>query len=683
MGWRVAVDTGGTFTDFIGFDEESQVLQTLKVASNPENPSISVMNSLAESEPSLEQILDLVHGTTVGTNTIVEGKAPVVGLIVTDGFRDILEVRRLWREHLFGNDWNRPAALIPRKFCRGVRERINFRGQELLPLDEEHLAETVNYFKSQGVTSYAVSFLFSFLNNAHEKRAREIIRQLDPKARVSLSCEIIPEIREYERTSTTVINAQLMPVMAGYLESLQSQMTESGGQAVKLRIMKSNGGIMPAHTAGENAVQTLISGPAGGMTASKFIGEIIGAENIITFDMGGTSTDVGIIYRGVPQFVTEVDLKWNIPVRGYMMDIKSIGAGGGSIAWVDEGGALNVGPQSAGAEPGPVCYGWGGSKPTVTDANLILGRIDRLRFLGGKMKLDYEAARQALERIGGRYGWDSLQAAQGIYDISLANMALLVREMTINRGYDPRDFTLMSFGGAGGLYAAELARELGIKKVCVPVHAAVFSAFGGLMSDFIYDYVQAYYVSVENTDYDHLNSIRRFLTDQAQADLKADGITQESLFRFSVDMRYIGEAFELTVPLDFHSRVEPKDLLAAADAFHSLHKQLYSFDRPIEPVELIGVRLKVIAPKIKPILRKMNFKGLAQGARLEERPVYFADRSGFVKLPIYLRPELGHGAEVAGPAIIEEDDTTIVVAADQKAGVDGYGNLIIESTEEE
>lgn len=679
MPWRVAVDTGGTFTDYVGFEEEGRNLKTLKVSSHPENPSLSVMNTLEEAQTGAEYIIDLVHGTTVGTNAILEGKAPKVGLIVTEGFRDILEIRRLWREHLFGNDWNRPESLIPRKFCRGVRERINFKGEELFPLDERQLAEEIQALKSLGVHSYAVSFLFSFLNNSHEKRAKEIIHEIHPEARVSLSCEVIPEIREYERTSTTVINAQLMPVMGVYLESLQSKLVEARGSETKLRIMKSNGGIMPAHTASESAVQTLMSGPAGGMTASKFIGGIIDAKNIITFDMGGTSTDVGIIYKGVPQFVTEVDLKWNIPVRGYMMDIRSIGAGGGSIAWIDAGGALNVGPQSAGADPGPVCYGKGGTEPTVTDANLLLGRIAPDRFLGGRMKLDNESAKQALkEKIAKQYNWTEVQSAQGIYEISLSNMALLVREMTINRGYDPRDFTLMSFGGAGGLYAGQLARELGIRKVCIPIHAATFSAFGGLMSDFIYDYVQAYYVSVEEANLSRVNSICQDLMEQAEVYLKTDGITQKSIFQFSVDMRYVGESFELTVPLIFNHKVEFEDLLTSAERFHDLHKQLYSFDRPIEPVEIIGLRLKVIAAKAKPPLLEIDLEDAGDNALIEKRSVFFSDHDGFIETSIYSRDCLGAGIEISGPAIIEEDDTTIVIFSDQRAVVDSYGNLILE-----
>ena len=680
MKWRVAVDTGGTFTDFVGFDEDTGGLRSRKVSSRPQNPSAAVMDSLTEAIASGE-LVDLVHGTTVGTNAILEGKAPEVGLITTEGFSDILEMRNWWREHLFGNEWTRPASLIPRRFCRGVSERVNSKGKVLKALDENHLREIIADFRILGVASYAVCFLFSFLNNSNEKKAEDFIHKTHPEALVSLSCNVLPEIREYQRTSTTVLNAQLKPVIAHYLNRLQSQLADCGAGTANLRIMKSNGGIMTSERATESAFETLKSGPAGGMTASKVIGELIGAKDLITFDMGGTSTDIGIIYRGIPQFATENDLRWNIPVRGSMMDIRSIGAGGGSIAWIDEAGALNVGPESAGADPGPVCYGKGGSNPTITDANLILGRISKERFWGGNMKLDHSAAIKAMEdEVACHYGWDTVRAAQGIYEISLANIALLIREMTINRGYDPRDFVLMSFGGAGGLYAAKLASELGIKKVCIPMHAATFSALGGLMSDFIYDFVHSYFVTIEGMDYVKLNSLCNQLWEQGEAQLMMDDTKKNAIFQFSADMRYIGESWELTVPLLFDGQVKSESLKASVEKFHEMHKQLYSLERPIEPVELVGIRLKVIVPKDKPALERISSEGVSREALVERRRVFFKESNGLTETPVYRRSALGASAEVKGPAVIEENDTTVVVFPRQKATVDSYGNLIVETT---
>ncbi|HHU70104.1 MAG TPA: hydantoinase/oxoprolinase family protein [Thermoanaerobacterales bacterium] len=677
MGIRVGIDIGGTFTDLIAVVEESGDSIIVKTPSTPFNPAIGFMDALEKSEIDPEKIVDIVHGTTVGTNAILERKGSKVGLLCTEGFRDVLEIRRLWREHLFGNWWERPESLVERRLRRGVRERIDYKGNVVIPLDEEQVKETVEFFKAEGVNSYAVSLLYSFINPKHEQRIKEIIKEIHPDAFITISSEVLPEIREYERTSTTVISAMLKPVMSTYVDDVERKIFDFGAKNAVLRIMNSNGGLMTPQAVSENAVGTFMSGPAGGLTAAQFMGKLIKSENIITFDMGGTSTDVGIIYDKEPLFTMEQDLEWNIPVRSPMLDIKSIGAGGGSIAWIDSGGALQVGPQSSGAEPGPVCYDHGGTEPTVTDANLILGRIDPNYFLGGTVKLNYDKAAKALTDLGKHFKWNALETANAIYKISLSNMALLLREMTINRGYDPRDFTLMSFGGAGGLYAADLARELDIPKVCVPMSAGVYSAIGGLMADLKYDYVRSYYKAIDDLELKGLEAICEDLGEQARLQLKNDRINTQSYFEYFLDLRYIGESFELTIPLNF-TKLTEQDIENTISLFHKEHSRLYGFNRPIEPVELVSVRLRLTANRPKPPVKKFEKKSNTLDALKGYRDAYFGESQDLIKTPIYARDLLGYGGKINGPAVIEEIESTTVVFPGQTAFVDEYGNIIIE-----
>ncbi len=677
MGIRVGIDIGGTFTDLIAVVEESGDSIIVKTPSTPFNPAIGFMDALEKSEIDPEKIVDIVHGTTVGTNAILERKGSKVGLLCTEGFRDVLEIRRLWREHLFGNWWERPESLVERRLRRGVRERIDYKGNVVIPLDEEQVKETVEFFKAEGVNSYAVSLLYSFINPKHEQRIKEIIKEIHPDAFITISSEVLPEIREYERTSTTVISAMLKPVMSTYVDDVERKIFDFGAKNAVLRIMNSNGGLMTPQAVSENAVGTFMSGPAGGLTAAQFMGKLIKSENIITFDMGGTSTDVGIIYDKEPLFTMEQDLEWNIPVRSPMLDIKSIGAGGGSIAWIDSGGALQVGPQSSGAEPGPVCYDHGGTEPTVTDANLILGRIDPNYFLGGTVKLNYDKAAKALTDLGKHFKWNALETANAIYKISLSNMALLLREMTINRGYDPRDFTLMSFGGAGGLYAADLARELDIPKVCVPMSAGVYSAIGGLMADLKYDYVRSYYKAIDDLELKGLEAICEDLGEQARLQLKNDRINTQSYFEYFLDLRYIGESFELTIPLNF-TKLTEQDIENTISLFHKEHSRLYGFNRPIEPVELVSVRLRLTANRPKPPVKKFEKKSNTLDALKGYRDAYFGESQDLIKAPIYARDLLGYGGKINGPAVIEEIESTTVVFPGQTAFVDEYGNIIIE-----
>ena len=512
------------------------------------------------------------------------------------------------------------------------------------------------------------------MNPAHERRVGEIVSEELPGVSITLSSDALPEIREYERASTTVVSAMLKPVLATYLGRLEYRLDEQG-RTGPLHVMRSNGGVMTVASAVRMPATTLISGPAGGVTAAAHVARLIGADDVITFDMGGTSTDVGLIEGGEPLATMQREIAWDIPVRGPALDVKAIGAGGGSIAWIDSGGGLHVGPQSSGANPGPACYGLGGTEPTVTDANVVLGRISPESFLHGVMRLDPALAAEALERIAAPYGWSPLQAAAAIWRIAHSNMSLLVRERTVNRGLDPRRFTLVSFGGAGGLFATEIARDLSIPRVCVPRHASELSALGGLLADLTHDVMQTFLSPISSVDLDALTTLCHELKDRCLAELGTQG--NQLPGSFSVDLRYIGQGFELTVPASLDAEVSRAALQEACLRFHARHEQLYSFARPSEPVELVNVRYRASLAVAKPALRPLAREPAT--LELSARPVYFDVVDDFLETQVILRDRLGAGARLAGPALVQEPDTVTVIAPGQTACIDDHGNLLIET----
>jgi N-methylhydantoinase A/oxoprolinase/acetone carboxylase beta subunit len=599
-------------------------------------------------------------------------------VLLTEGFGDLLDLRRLWREHLFGNWWRRPESLVTRDYCLEVRERVLRDGTVSVRLDEDSVRAACQELRDRGVQSVAVCLLHSFVHPAHERRVGEIASEELPDVAVTLSSDVLPEIREYERTSTTVVSAMLKPVLASYLGRLEERLEEQDRTA-PLHVMRSNGGVMTAATAVRMPATTLMSGPAGGVTAAAHVARLIGAEDVITFDMGGTSTDVGLIERGEPLTTMQREIEWDIPVGGPALDVKAIGAGGGSLAWIDSGGGLHVGPQSSGAKPGPACYGLGGTEPTVTDANVLLGRIAPDTFLHGAMKLDSALAGEALGRIARPYGWSPLEAAAAIWRIAHTNMSLLVRERTVNRGLDPRRFTLVSFGGAGGLFATEIARDLGIPRVCVPRHASALSALGGLLADLTHDVTQTFLSPIASIDRDALTTLCHELKHRGLAELGARG--NEASEAFSVDLRYIGQGFELTVPASFDGGVSQGALEAACTRFHERHEQLYSFARPSEPVELVNVRYRASLAVAKPALQPLT-RGPAT-LEPSARPVYFDVVDDFIDTRVIVRERLGAGARLDGPALVQEPDTVTVIAPGQTACIDDHGNLLVETCRNE
>lgn len=650
---------------------------TAKVPTVPDDQSLGFVHALAAAGIAAGRVNDFVHGSTVGINAILERRTPPVGVLLTEGFGDLLDLRRLWREHLFGNWWRRPESLVTREYCLEVRERVLRDGTVAVGLDEDSVRAACHMLGERGARSVAVCLLHSFVNPAHERRVGEIASEELPGVSVTLSSDVLPEIREYERASTTVVSAMLKPVLATYLGRLEERLEEQG-RAAPLHVMRSNGGVMTVATAVRTPATTLMSGPAGGVTAAAHIGRLIGAEDVITFDMGGTSTDVGLIEGGEPLATMQREIEWDIPVRGPALDVKAIGAGGGSIAWIDSGGGLHVGPQSAGAKPGPACYGLGGTDPTVTDANVLLGRIAPDAFLHGAMKLDSALAEEALERIARPYGWSPVEAAAAIWRIAHTNMSLLVRERTVNRGLDPRRFTLVSFGGAGGLFATEIARDLGIPRVCVPRHASELSALGGLLADLTHDVTQTFLSPVSLIDLGALTAVCCELKGRCLAELGVG--SAEASGAFSVDLRYVGQGFELTVPASFDGEPSRAALEEACLRFHARHEQLYSFARPSERVELVNVRYRASAVVAKPALQPVATRPAAIAT--SARPVYFDVADDFVVTQVFPRDRLGPGARIAGPAVVQEPDTVTVVAPGQAARTDDYGNLLIDTSAE-
>ncbi len=662
----IGIDIGGTFTDFVFLEEgKTPRLWTHKISSTPDNPATAVLNGLTEAGRGDPR--RVIHGSTVATNALLERKGARMALITTQGFADVLEIGRQARADLYDFFVDRPEPPVPRDLRLEVAERVNAQGQVLRALDAAELDDLVVRLHQANVESVAVSLLFSFLRPAHEAAVAERLRA--EGFFVSVSSEVLPEFREYERASTTAVNAYLTPIVDRYLERLESGLSsglKGGLKESDLRIMQSNGGIISAAQARQQAARLVLSGPAGGVVGARYVGQTAGFSRLITFDMGGTSTDVSLC-DGPPKITTEAAVG-GCPIGLPLIDIHTVGAGGSSIAHLDAGGALRVGPQSAGAEPGPAAYGRG-RLPTVTDANLVLGRLPADLFLGGRMPLDVERARQAVARLAQTAGLAPIKTALGILEIANANMERAVRVISVARGHDPRDFTLLSFGGAGGLHAADLARRLGVPRVLAPPNAATLSAFGMLAADVMKDYAVTVMWETAVTRLDHLTHRFAPLVARAQSELAGEGVSSdEMLIEQMLDMRYVGQSYEIPVPFtpDFEA------------AFHQVHRQTYGYSEPAAPTEIVNLRLRAIGRMQRPELPTIAAgDAVPQQALIERRPVIL--RGGECAVPCYEGPRLEAGDQLAGPAIIIEPDTTVLLESGDRARVDGYRNLIIEA----
>ena len=689
--YRLGVDIGGTFTDLVMMDEATGNLRLIKMSSTPQDPSIGFMNVtervLGESEVDPARVSYLVHGTTVATNTIIEGKGAKTAFIATEGFRDVFEIGRQIRSTLYDVFCDKPKPLIPRYLCREAPERLNYAGDILKPLNDESVREAIQQFKVENVESIAVCLLHAYINARHEKRVKEIIDEEMPGVFVSISSDLCPEMREYFRASTTAINSLLMPIVTLYLGQLENRLKDLGVE-VGLHLMTSAGGMATSEVARKEPVHMIESGPAAGVIASTYIGKMAGVENLISFDMGGTTAKVGLVVEGVPKVAPHFEVgsaavadnrAAGYPVRTPVIDLVEIGAGGGSIAWVDPGGALRVGPRSGGADPGPACYGKGQENPCITDANLLLGRLNPDYFIGGEQKLFPELAERAVKKLSEQLGMNVIEAASGIIRIANASMVGAIRLISVQRGFDPREFVLVAFGGAGPLHANDLAQELGIPKVLIPMSPGVTSALGLLVSDVKHDYVQANISPVEDVDINAINSVFVGIETRAREVLSSEGIPTSdiSIIRY-LDIRYIGQSYELKIPIE-NRPLQPVDKQAINAAFFKEHERTYGYASASEPTEVVNLRLTAIGSISKPKLKELEEgDGDSSGAVKSERPVYFSKPGKPVTCRIYDRYKLKSNDRIDGPAIVEEIDSTVVILPHYHAQVDRFGNIFIE-----
>ena len=683
MRLRVGVDSGGTFTDICLFDEASRRIFVWKVASTPADPSEAIVNGIVEAlrafapdEDAASLVVYFGHGTTVATNALIQNRGAPAGVVTTAGFRDVLELRRQKRPELYDLQTEKPPLLARRDHRLEVRERVLFDGTVLTPLVEEDVRAAARKFRADGIGAVAVCFLFSFVEPGHEARAAEILREEMPDAFISVSHEVAPEFREYERISTTVVNAALGPIMRFYIARLRPRLAESGLR-VAPNLTQSNGGVISCETAESEPVRTVLSGPAAGVMGALAVGRSCGIGKIITFDMGGTSTDVSLIDEFRPQMANDVEVH-GYPLKVPMLDIHTVGAGGGSIAHIDNG-LLKVGPESAGAVPGPVCYGLGNTEPTVTDANLVLGVLPQTHLLGGRMKIDEAASRAVIARLADRLGLDPLRTAQGILRVVTANMVKAIRVISIERGYDPRDYAVMAFGGAGPLHAARLARELDIGRVLVPKHPGLLCALGLLVTDLRTNLSLSRLMRLDEAALPAIEEGFARLHERAETWFAQEGIARERrvLTRF-LDLRYGGQGYELTVPGPA-GRMDGAALAALRYGFERAHRQLYGYAAEEEPVQVTTLRLEATGLVAKAELAEHpKARANVRDALAGERRVFLPEAGGLVDCPLYDRELMGPGHCVAGPAIIEQMDATTLLLPGQRASVDPLLNLLIE-----
>jgi len=679
---RLGIDVGGTFTDLVLIDDDTGKIHYTKTLSTPADLASAVVTGIArmlqQAEIGSEALDYVVHGTTVGTNALIERRGAKVGLISTAGFRDVLEIARIERPDagLYDMTVDLPDPLVPRYLRLEADERVGADGSIVRELDESSVGRVAETFELEGVEAIAVCLLFSFRNPEHELLIQEILQRLLPGIPVTLSSEIAPEFREYERTSTCVINAYLLPITRSYVERLAAELDREFGIS-DLRIMQASGGAMTAEIAKSRAVHMVNSGPAGGALASALFGQLAGEDKIIGVDMGGTSFDVCLIVDGKPRLKSEGEFE-GYPVKIPMIDVEGIGAGGGSIAWVDSGGALNVGPRSAGADPGPACYGLGGELPTVTDANLVLGRLNPGYFLGAEMELHVEPAQAAVSKhVAIPLDLSVEEAAAGIIRVVNANMVRGISVNSTQKGYDLREFSLLAFGGAGPLHAVELAEDLGMTRVIVPPYCAVFSAFGAVASDVRHDYVQTVAWSEPAVEAAQMEQVFAALEARAMILLEEEQVPEERIrLQRSADIRYEGQSYELTIPLHSTGPLNNGDIQQMIEHFHARHQKIYAYSDKTESVEVISLRLA--AEGLVPELRLLSADQIPSGPPTpkSQRPIHFPG-SGFLESYVYEREDLVPGHAMLGPCLIEEQTSTSVIPAGWRARIDPHGNIVV------
>lgn len=681
---RVGIDIGGTFTDMFLVEPNGES-RIYKSPTTPHDPSVGLINVLSKAamdvgetlEEFLSHVDTIVHGTTIATNAVLTRKGAKTGFLTTAGFRDLLNMRRGIRSRQNDSKYGPPEPLVPRDRIATIEERTDVNGQELTPLNEQQVRRAAQQFRADGVEAVAVSYLWSFLNPAHENRTAEILKEELPGVFVTASNEVLPQIRAYERHSTTVLNAFTGPKLQNYLANIERQLNEQGFQGTLL-IVQSNGGVMSPEFASRSAASALLSGPAAAPEAALRYARRHGSENVITVDMGGTSFDVSLVHRGNP-LLTE-----NSEIGGYhvalpMLDIHTVGAGGGSLVWIDSGGILRVGPESATADPGPVCYGRGGTIPTTTDADLLMGYLNPDFFGDGAFSLDVEAARRAVEeKIAIPLGLSTNEAINGIYRVVNATMAEAVNEVSVKRGFDPREFTLVVAGGAGPIHAVPIAQELGIRKIIVPRESSVFCAVGTLVTDLKHMYARTLASDITTLDLEKAGDVLREMREEAETTLQHEGVSPELIeLRFSADIRYIGQFDEVEVPLEFGGTVTAAAVERAVQEFERSHEQLNGYRLPGEQTELITLRLTALGHTSKPTIFETPSAGDDPAHALKGTRDALFDGIPH-KTNIFDGLLLKRDNRVLGPAIIEQPTTTIVLLAGYEMTIDPQGNYVIE-----
>ena len=682
---RIASDIGGTFTDLVTLDERTGQIGVVKASTTPANFAGGVIETLHKAAVSVPDTSFFVHGSTVIINALTERKGARTALITTRGFRDVLEITRANRPDLYNMYYTKPKPFVPRYLRLEVRERMNYKGEVLEPLHEEDVTTIAEFCRKEKVEAIAVCFLHSYANPAHEVRCGEILRAVASEIPVTLSCEITQEWREYERTNTAVLNSYVMPTARFYLTNLERDLSDLGMGKV-YHIMQSNGGTATFEMGKRVPINTVESGPVAGVIGAAVIGNLIGESNVISLDVGGTTAKTSLVEKGTPRITTEYKIEWRRDYAGYpilapTIDIVEIGAGGGSIAWVDNAGALKVGPVSAGADPGPACYGRGGDKPTVTDANLLAGRINPEYFLGGEIKLDLDNMRRAMKPIADHFKMSVEEAAMGVIRLADANMINALKLVSVRRGYDPRDFVLIAFGGGGAMHAGALARELRVKEVLIPNEPAVFSAWGMLMTDLRQDFIRTFIQRADQIAPSALTGIYAEMENRARRNLRDQHVPQERmLFQRFADMRYLGQEHTVKVPIP-GGEIAAEQVRDVCERFHRLHEHAYTF-RLDALIEFVNYHVTGLGVVDKPQLRKVDGANVSMNdARKGTRRVNFDDAArGYQDAAIYERSRLPLGVCIEGPAVIEEPAATTVVFPDQKVHRDEYGFLHIRLT---
>ncbi|MDA4128868.1 MAG: hydantoinase/oxoprolinase family protein [Thaumarchaeota archaeon] len=669
----MAVDIGGTFTDLVVLNEETNEILLDKVPTVTANEAEGVRNSLVDSKVPLASVSNFVHGSTVAINAVIEGKGAKTGLITTLGFRDVYEIGRLRKMEIYNPRYRKPVPLVPRYLRKEVAERMSWDGSTIAKLDEDSVNRVLDEMDSERVKAIAVSLMNAYANPTHEKKIAELATRHSPTVAISLSHDVANEWREYERTSTTVMNAYVQPIVSKYLQSLEGILS-SLGLKCGLQIMQSNGGLTSAKEAARTPVHVLESGPVGGIIAASKLCELLGREKLVSFDMGGTTAKASAI-DGAPFFIQEYTLLGHV-LRTPAIDIREIGKGGGSIARVDAVGGLHVGPESSGSDPGPACYGKGGTEPTVTDADLVLGKLNPEYFLGGAIKLQMSSAEKAFEKIAKFYGMNVVESANAVNTITDEAMTGAIRMVTVEKGFDPRDFSLVAFGGAGPTHATRLAIELEMPLVVIPVAPGNFSALGMLFSDLRHDYVQTFLAPLNSVDLDKVSATYQKMEGEGSNKLRSEGVKEHDILIIrSMDLRYVGQEHVLNVT------VEPPDLDSVArnsleESFNELHKSRYTFNIEKTPLEIVALRLTAIGKSATPTFRKIaSGSSDPAGAEKKGRRIYLG--ADYTDCKVYERSRLKAKNQLEGPCIVEESGSTTVVYPDQQGEIDASGNILV------